>query len=83
MLTQRPESWACVVTELVSPPVLLSPHHKGELSSTAPDSSPNAAVSKGQSQPSGSHTFGARSLAPMPSETALLWYLVKVQDLFL
>ena len=49
--------WAWVVAELLSPPVLLHPHHHGKLLSTAPGSSPSAAAGKGLGQFSGSHAL--------------------------
>jgi hypothetical protein len=45
----EPWVWAWVSAE-VSPPALLHPHYRGELSSTAPASSPNATAGKGQGQ---------------------------------
>lgn len=38
----KPWIWARVVTELVSPPVFLNPHHQGSLTSTGMANLPNA-----------------------------------------
>lgn len=57
---------------------LLVPHLQGELSSTAPDSSPSATASKGQGQLSFSHVLGDSSPTPSPPEPVLLCQQGKV-----
>jgi hypothetical protein len=56
-VNSKPWIGAWVVVELVILPALPHPHHQGQLSSTAPATSPNAAASKGQSQLYYSHAF--------------------------
>ena len=70
--SSKPWIWAWEVAELVSPPTFPHPYHQGELSSTAPASSPKAAASKWQGQISCFYAFGAGSPSPMPPGPALL-----------